>query len=251
MRKNGAVTSYIFDVSDDRRLVGFADDVFVGRVLRKVGEEGLPTSDPDHRIAQIQFAVEVAENIKGELAGTVTVNQLGGHQEYVAEGNHPELEIRAGNRVRELVLFDGDPLLEPGREYLLVTKRSRRKGWHEIAAPGFGDVPLGDDGEGAVRIVDRFRQAVEHQIDPFDHDGAGPPGYKEAADRSEVVLSWAGLRKVRVIREVMAAMGLGAMEAKALVDSVPIVIAKDLPGEEARALAARMQAAGAAVELRR
>ena len=231
--------------------MGFADDVFVGRVLRKVGEVGLPTIEPDHRIAQTQFAVEVTQSIKGELAGTVTVNQRGGHQEYTATRDSPELGIRSGDRVRELVLFDGDPLLEPGREYLLVTKRSRRKGWHEIATPGFGDVSLGEDGEGAVRVVDRFTRAAEHQIDPFDHDGAGPLGHEEAAHGTKVILSWVGLRKVRVIREVMAATGLGAMESKALVDSAPIIIATDLPGEDAMALAARLEAAGAAVELRR
>ena len=162
-----------FDVSDDRLLVGFADDVFVGRVLGKVGEEGRPTSDPDHTIAQTQFAVEVIEGVKGNPAGTATVNQLGGHQEYAADRDYPEFGVRKGDRVRELVLFDGDPLLEPGREYLLVTKRNPREGRHEIAAAGFGDVPLGDNREGRARVLRRFRRAAQDQIDPFDHHGSG------------------------------------------------------------------------------
>lgn len=63
------MTSFAFDVSDDRKLVGHAAAVFVGLVLRQAGEEGLPTSDPGMEMAQTQFSVEVLENIKGEISG--------------------------------------------------------------------------------------------------------------------------------------------------------------------------------------
>jgi len=40
------VVSYAFDVSDKRKLVGAASNVFVGRVVGKTGEKGVGGFDP-------------------------------------------------------------------------------------------------------------------------------------------------------------------------------------------------------------
>ncbi len=67
-----------FDVSDERNLVGFADNVFVGRVAKKVGNRGSMRSGLG--MPHTLFSVEVSENVKGKLGGAVTVAQPGGYE---------------------------------------------------------------------------------------------------------------------------------------------------------------------------
>jgi hypothetical protein len=136
---------YTFDVQDKRKLVGFASHVFVGRVGKEVGTEGLPTSKPGYSAPQTQFAVEVLDTIKGRLAGTVTVNQRGGYRDGV------------------LVLMEHDPLLVPGQTYLFVTRLNPDKGWYTISAPGLADIPLTDAAQRAA-VVAEFREAHRQEI---------------------------------------------------------------------------------------
>lgn len=142
---------YAFDVADDRRLVAFSDNVFVGTVSEKVGNRGLPTSRPDDDVPKTQFAVRVLENIKGRLSGTVTVSQPGG----VAQ---------KGQDRGTLQLREGDPLLQQGQTYVFVTRQDRKgvvgePGWHHIGAPGYGDVPVNGSKQRAA-LVERFRKAA-------------------------------------------------------------------------------------------
>ena len=157
-----------FEVRDERQLVGDADNVFVGRVLEQVGSEepvyeaaGDPSVAPD--TPETRFSVEVEENIKGKLDGAVEVNQNGGYAAFVAaEG--PE----KGKRVRSIVLFEGDPLLETGRRYMLVTNFDPEGGHHQITTPGYGNVPVGAGPDEKARglLVDKFKKAHKEQIDP-------------------------------------------------------------------------------------
>jgi ribosomal protein L7/L12 len=235
------VTSFAFDVSDDRKLVGHADDVFVGLVLRRAGEEGLPTSDLGMEMAQTQFAVEVLENIKGELSGAVTVNQLGGYEVYPANRDYPEHGVEKGELVREIILVDDNPLLEPGSQYLFVTNPNLGKEWHQIVAQGFGNLPIEDEHHRRA-LVQRFAEATENQIDPFN--------YAERLDAFDVVLLSVGEDKTRVLREIRVATGLGLREAKVLADEVPNVVKEGVPREEAEVLEAKLRAMGAGVEVR-
>lgn len=65
----------------------------------------------------------------------------------------------------------------------------------------------------------------------------------------DVVLKDAGANKIQVIKAVKEAAGLGLQEAKALVDKVPAKIKSGLKKEEATALKATLEAAGAIAEL--
>ena len=57
---------YAFEPPDERQLVGFATNVFVGRVIGKVGAEGAPLPGPADRVMpRTQFSVVVLRNIKG------------------------------------------------------------------------------------------------------------------------------------------------------------------------------------------
>jgi large subunit ribosomal protein L7/L12 len=65
-----------------------------------------------------------------------------------------------------------------------------------------------------------------------------------------VVLQAAGEKKIQVIKEVRAVTGLGLKEAKALVDEAPNPVQEGLSREDAEALQARLEEAGATVELK-
>jgi large subunit ribosomal protein L7/L12 len=83
---------------------------------------------------------------------------------------------------------------------------------------------------------------------------AGPAAGGEAAAEEQtefdVVLTGAGEKKVNAIKAVRAATGLGLKDAKAMVDGVPATVKEGASKEEAEALKADLEAAGATVELK-
>ncbi|HEY4526097.1 MAG TPA: 50S ribosomal protein L7/L12 [Candidatus Paceibacterota bacterium] len=64
-----------------------------------------------------------------------------------------------------------------------------------------------------------------------------------------VMLKSAGEQKINVIKVVREATGLGLKEAKDMVDAAPKVIKEGLKKEDADELKAKLEAAGATVEL--
>ena len=72
---------------------------------------------------------------------------------------------------------------------------------------------------------------------------------EEEQTEFDVVLQSAGEKKIQVIKEVRAATGLGLKEAKALVDDAPNPVKEALSREDAEALKAKLEEAGATVEL--
>ncbi len=83
---------------------------------------------------------------------------------------------------------------------------------------------------------------------------AGAAGGEEAPQQEEktsfsVVLKAVGPKKLNVIKVVREITGLGLKDAKELVDSAPKVIKEDLPKEEAEQIKAKLEEAGAEVEL--
>ncbi|MGR0280334.1 50S ribosomal protein L7/L12 [Marinomonas dokdonensis] len=83
---------------------------------------------------------------------------------------------------------------------------------------------------------------------------AGPAGDAGAAaeEQSEfdVVLTAAGDKKVNAIKAVRAATGLGLKEAKAMVDGAPATVKEGVSKEDAEALKAALEEAGASVEIK-
>ena len=86
--------------------------------------------------------------------------------------------------------------------------------------------------------------------------GAGPAGGDGAAaaeeekDSFDVVLSAAGDKKIQVIKVVRSVTSLGLKEAKDLVDGAPNAVKEGVPREEADAIKAQLEEAGATVELK-
>ena len=66
----------------------------------------------------------------------------------------------------------------------------------------------------------------------------------------DVVMTEFGAEKIKVIKEVRAITGLGLADAKALVEGVPAKIKEGANKEEAEALKAQLEGAGAKVELK-
>ncbi|MDO4748738.1 MAG: 50S ribosomal protein L7/L12, partial [Eubacteriales bacterium] len=66
----------------------------------------------------------------------------------------------------------------------------------------------------------------------------------------DVVLASAGGNKIAVIKAVREATGLGLKEAKALVDEAPKTVKEAISKEDAEALKAKLEEAGATVEIK-
>ena len=83
---------------------------------------------------------------------------------------------------------------------------------------------------------------------------AGPAagGAEEAAAQTEfaVFLNAAGGQKLGVVKLVKELTGLGLKEAKGLVDSAPCAIKEAISKEDAEAMKAKLEEAGADVELK-
>ncbi|MFW6058657.1 MAG: 50S ribosomal protein L7/L12 [Phycisphaeraceae bacterium] len=78
-------------------------------------------------------------------------------------------------------------------------------------------------------------------------------GEAEAAEEKtafDVVLSGAGDQKIKVIKVVREATGLGLKEAKELVDNLPKPVKEGASKEEADELAEKLKEAGAEVEVK-
>ena len=77
-------------------------------------------------------------------------------------------------------------------------------------------------------------------------------GGEAAADKDEfsIMLVSAGDKKINVIKEVRAATSLGLKEAKDLVEGAPKEVKAGVPKKEAEEIKAKLEAAGAKVELK-
>ena len=72
----------------------------------------------------------------------------------------------------------------------------------------------------------------------------------EAQTEFTIVLKEAGANKIGVIKEVRAITGLGLKEAKDLVEGAPKNVKENAPKAEAEEIKKKLEAAGAAVELK-
>ncbi len=133
--------SNTFDLADTRQLVGWSDNVFIGKVLEQSGTKSLDG------IPETQFKVEVTDQIKGELDGTVIVNQQGGYED------------------KELILVEGDQLLKDGQLYLFVTKHLKEESWHTLV-PVYGDILITNE-EAKKGFIEKYTAAYENEI-PFE-----------------------------------------------------------------------------------
>lgn len=132
-------TDYAIDVSEPRKVVGFADNVFVGKVIKQVGAR-------NNYYPETQFEVEVLNIIKGEINGLIRVNQAGGYEKDY------------------LFLMEGDKLIEEGKTYLFATRYLKEEQWHTLIPVG-GDIPINNESEKLV-LIKEYTKAYNEEI-PF------------------------------------------------------------------------------------
>lgn len=158
---------YAADFSDDRVLVGASHNIFVGKVIGQVGikERGIGP--------ETQFNVEVVDNIKGNLKGTVIVNQEGGFEDgilYVVRGKD-DISIKDSTN---------SYLLQTGSTYLFATRYNKKENWYTLnsyptaskifnnGSNNLGDSQLKDIAEADSR-VQVLKMAYKTEI-PLDTD---------------------------------------------------------------------------------
>lgn len=99
-------------------------------------------------------------------------------------------------------------------------------------------------------LVDGLKE--EFGIDPTAVAAAGPAAGAEEAEQTEfdVILKDFGSSKIKVIKAVRGATGLGLADAKKLTETADAVIKEAVEKEAAEALKEELEAAGATVELK-
>lgn len=108
-----------------------------------------------------------------------------------------------------------------------------------------------------VMTVLELNELVKACEEEFGVSAAAPAAVAaaggEVADEQtefDVILANTGAKKIAVIKAVREITGLGLKDAKGLVDAAPSTIKEALPKEEAEAVKAKLEAAGAAVEMK-
>lgn len=81
---------------------------------------------------------------------------------------------------------------------------------------------------------------------------ASAPAAAQEEEKTEftVVLAEVGADKIKVIKAVKSATGLGLTEAKALVEGAPKPVKENMPKADAEKLKAELEAVGAKVEIK-
>ena len=80
--------------------------------------------------------------------------------------------------------------------------------------------------------------------------GDAGAGAAEEKDEFDVILTEVGDKKINVIKEVRGITGLGLKEAKELVEGAPKAVKEGAPKAEAEEIKAKLEEAGAKVELK-
>jgi len=80
--------------------------------------------------------------------------------------------------------------------------------------------------------------------------GAGAAAEAQEQSEFDVILANAGASKINVIKVVREITGLGLKEAKDLVDNAPKPLKEKVSKEEAESIKAKLEEAGATVELK-
>ena len=106
---------YPADPSDSKVLMGAAHNVFAGRVIEQSGNKETEIGP------RTQYQVEVIDNLKGELKGTVVLDMLGGYDK----------------DARLIMIEENDPktfLLQVGTTYLFATRYNEQEKWYTLIA---------------------------------------------------------------------------------------------------------------------
>jgi len=102
------------------------------------------------------------------------------------------------------------------------------------------------------KLMDLYFSLPEDKKKKYQHllGAAGGAAAAEEKTEFDVILAEAGANKINVIKEIRAITQLGLKEAKDLVDGAPKTVKEGAPKAEAEEIKAKLEAAGAKVELK-
>lgn len=121
---------YVIDIHNPKAVVNFADNIFVGKVVKQL-------NTTMNNYPETQFEISVLESIKGNLNEVEFINQIGGY-----EG-------------KDLVLLENDELLKENNIYLFATINSEENDTKTIIPVG-GSIIVENDAEKA-EIVKEYK----------------------------------------------------------------------------------------------
>lgn len=154
-----AEPDFAFDVNNLRAVAGQAQAIFIGTVVAKQGTKSLGA------LPESQFTVQVVRSLKGDRSGTLTVNQQGG-------------QTKDG----KIALLAGDPLLEPGKTYLLATRYLASENWYTVIPhAGHKEIPdsvnklLQSPTLTTTSLLNSWTQAIRSALPPVGRTDALPP----------------------------------------------------------------------------
>ena len=99
-------------------------------------------------------------------------------------------------------------------------------------------------------IEDKFGVSAAAPVAVAAAPAAGAAAAAEEKTEFDVVLKEIGEKKIQVIKAVREITGLGLKDAKALVDGAPKAVKEGVAKADAEALKAKLEEAGATVELK-
>jgi large subunit ribosomal protein L7/L12 len=99
-------------------------------------------------------------------------------------------------------------------------------------------------------LEEKFGVSAAAAVSVAGPAAAGPAAAAEEQTEFTVMLLAAGEKKVECIKAVREATGLGLKEAKDLVDGAPKAVKEGINKADAAALKAKLEAAGAKVEVK-
>lgn len=167
-KSNTMESIHAFDTTDPSKLVGFSDAVFVGEVVRKVGEEPVKTSIPNDAPPQSQYEVRVENPIKdGGLkeGSTIVVNQKGGEHKKTGE-DWVVVGVVNNHHYR-------DEMLTEGRRYLFSVRNNEREGRYDLSVQPQGKAPLdGASPKEQQDLIEAFERGAADGVNPMADGGA-------------------------------------------------------------------------------
>lgn len=126
------------DYEDISKLESAVDNIFIGEVIREVGDKTY-TGGPN-----TQFLVRITQSIKGALLGDITINQEGGY--FKEKGK------------LFLLSYEKTPLLKENQMYLFAVT-SAKKGYFEML-PKYGSKLLANEEE-KYKQINAFKEVIE------------------------------------------------------------------------------------------
>jgi large subunit ribosomal protein L7/L12 len=183
--------------------------------------------------------------------GVGVASNLGESQEKKRPPSKKVLDL--ADQILSLSLIEAADLCDVCQERL-----SERSGGIPLRAPFphpgamFGGIPpMGGFPMGGMQAPPAPAQSAPTET-PAGATGSTPAAADAPAEEKSIVsvklVSYATDKRVSVIKEIRGITGLGLKESKELVESVPKVIKRGLPREEAEALKKKLESAGAVVE---